>query len=304
MRIGVAYVDVRVRMGKYQTDLTRLETLARTATSNINASFNKISASHSKLSKSAGTAAGGMDKVTKAASKQKRGFMSLIPHVAMVTASYMAMRSAWRGVTSGFGAGIEFEQKMSVVKAVSRATAKEFEKLEAAARKMAIGTVFTATETAEALKFLAMAGFDATESIAALPGTLNLALIGELELGRATDIATDTLRAFGMEAEELDNVVDVMVSTITRSNTNIEMMGQAMKFAAPVAHALGYEIEQVSAMIGTLAQSGVKAGIAGRNLQQAFIRTQKAATYSKHLLGHKRQHKVLVWQLAQSSSMY
>ena len=277
MRVGVAYVDVRVNMIKYKKDLRTLESLAATATTKVNANLGRIGAGQTRLGQSSAAAATGMDKVTKASKKQSKSLLGMIPHVAAVTISYMAMRTAWRAVLSGLGAGVEFQQKMAVVKAVSRATADEFVALESAARKMALGTIFTATQTADALKFLSMAGFEVKESIAALPGVLNLALIGELELGRATDIASDTLRAFGMEADELGRVTDVMVATITRSNTNIEMMGQAMKFAAPVAKALGYEIEEVSAMIGTLSQSGIKAGIAGRTLQQSFIRTQKAA---------------------------
>jgi len=277
MRVGVAYIDVRVNLTKFNKDLATVKSLATGTVDSVNTTFAGMSASHSKLKRSAGGAATGMDKVTAATNKQKRGMLSLVPHVAMVTAAYMAMRVAWRSVVDALTVGVQFEQKMSVVKAVSRATAEDFEKLSTAARKMAADTIFTAVQTADALKYLAMAGMDATESIAALPGVLNLALIGELELGRATDIATDTLRAFGMEADEIGRVTDVMVSVITRSNTNIEMMGQAMKFAAPIAHQLGYEIEQVAAMIGTLAQSGIKRGIAGRGLQQSFIRTLSAA---------------------------
>jgi len=277
MRIGVAYVDVQVNMDKYKASLADLTRKADAASQKVRNSFRKMEKAGTQLGSSSSKTAGHMDKISRSADRQKKSFAGLLPHVATVTASYMAMRSAWRGVIAGVTVGVEFEKKMSVVQAVSRTTEEDFKNLEKAAREMAVQTVFTSVEAADALKYLAMAGIDAKESIKALPGVLNLALIGELELGRATDIATDTLSAFGLGAKDLDRVVDVMVSTITRSNTNIEMMGQAMKFAAPVAKSLGYEVEQVSAMIGTLAKSGVKAGIAGRNLQQAFIRTQKAA---------------------------
>jgi TP901 family phage tail tape measure protein len=277
MRVGVAYVDVRVNMAQYKRDLDRLQSLTNKAVSNIQSSFNRAGKTFTTLANTSDKASKSIDRVTAATSRHKKSVMSLIPHVAQVTAAYMAMRVAWRGVISGLLSGVQFEQKMSVVKAVTRSTEAEFMKLSEAARQLAKDTVFTATETASALKYLAMAGFNTKESIAALPGVLNLALIGELELGRATDIATDTLRAFGLAAEDINRATDAMVATITRSNTNIEMMGKAMKFAAPVAKTLGYEIEEVSAMIGILSQSGVKSGIAGRNLQQAFVRVQKAA---------------------------
>jgi len=277
MRVGVAYVDVRVNMAQYKTDLLKLETLASQAATSVNSRLSKIGVGYSEMGKGASAAATSGDKVASSVSKQRKGLIGLLPHVALVTASYMAMRTAWRGFISGLGAGVEFEQKMSAVKAISRATADEFIRLGNAAREMAVKTVFTSTEAADALRYLSMAGFSVQESMDSLQGVLNLALIGELELGRATDIATDTLRAFGLEASEINRVTDVMVSTITRSNTNIEMMGQAMKFAAPVAKSLGYNIEQISAMIGVLSQSGVKAGIAGRNIQQALVRSADAA---------------------------
>jgi len=277
MRVGVAYVDVRVNTTQFRTDLNNLENLARGATTRVNAELSKMGVGLSSVGTASRTTAAGMDQVATAATRQSKSFTGLLPHVAAVTASYMAMRTAWRGLISAIGAGVEFEQKMSAVKAITRSTEESFQELTVTARTMAAQTVFTATETAEALRYLAMAGFSVRESIAALPGVLNLALIGQLELQRATDIATDTLRAFGMEASDLDKVVDVFTATITRTNTNIEMMGQSMKFAAPVAKSLGYEIESVAAMIGILSQSGIKAGIAGRTLQQAFIRTMDAA---------------------------
>jgi len=277
MRVGIAHVEVRANLATYQTDLERMKTATTAAVDKVNTTLSKLGTSHTKVSGAMKATADASDKVTAATKRQGKSLLTLIPHVAQVTIAYMAMRAAWRGIMSGMMAGVEFEQKMSVVKAISRATAEEFVRLGAAARTMARDTVFTATEAADALKFLAMAGFSANEAISALPGVLQLALIGELELGRATDIATDTLKAFGLVAYDLARVNDVMVATITRSNTNIEMMGQSMKFAAPVARALGYEIEQVAAMIGVLATAGIKAGIAGRGLQQGFVRTTKAA---------------------------
>lgn len=225
------------------------------------------------LQKQADLTTSSTQKLQKEIKKTGTGIRNLIPHVAAVTLSYMAMRRAVNAVTEAIKAGADFEQQMAIVGGIVRATTEDFEMLTAAAREAGETTVWTATESANALRFLGMAGFSAAESIEALGGVLNLALIGELDLSRATDIATDTLRAFGLEAKELDRVVDVMVGTITRSNTNIESMGQALKYVAPVAAKLGYTVEETSAMIGILSQSGIKAGIAGRALRMSFLKS-------------------------------
>ena len=221
--------------------------------------------------------ANGFEEVAASVEKQKRGLQHLLPHVFAVTAAYMSMRTALRGFVEMARTGIDFEHQMAIVGSITRATAMEFEALEQAAIQAGESTVWTASEAADALKYLGMAGFQAAEAIKALPGVLDLALIGSMDLGRATDITSDTLVALGMQVEEIDRVVDVFTGTITRTNTNIEMMGQAMKFTAPLAGQLGYTVEETSAMIGILAQSGIKAGIAGRGLQMAFNKTASAA---------------------------
>lgn len=284
MRIGTAIVDVRVDLAQYQADLKQIERLAVKATGNADASFKKATSStrdYTKATKDARDSVGHLDR---SMTSHKRTLIGMLPHVAAVTASYMAMRTAWRSVVAGFSAGSEFEHRMAYVRAITQDLAKGFDNLtqqfnaqKEAAKEAGRTTAWTAKEAAEALKYLSMAGFDAKQGIEALGGVLKLALIGELELGRATDIVTDTLMAMGLQIKDLAKVNDVFVATITRTNTNIEMMGQAMKYVAPVAGALRYEIEDVAAMIGILAQSGIKAGIAGRNLQQALVRSSDAA---------------------------
>lgn len=219
----------------------------------------------------------GFKEATEEVNKKKRGLQHLLPHVFAVTAAYMSMRTALRGFVEMAKTGVDFEHQMAIVGSIVRATSIEFDALQKAAIEAGETTVWTASEAADALRYLGMAGFRAAEAIEALPGVLNLALIGTLDLGRATDIASDTLVALGMQVSELDRVVDVFTGTITRTNTNIEMMGQAMKFTAPIAGQLGYSVEQVSAMIGILAQSGIKAGIAGRGLQMSFNKVTEVA---------------------------
>lgn len=173
--------------------------------------------------------------------------------------------------------GIDFEQTMTTVAGVMRATAEESKALTAAARKMGETTEWSASEAGGALQFLGMAGFEANKAIKALPGTLDLATAGQIGLGRAADIATNALTAMGLEVEELERVNDVFVGTITRSNTNMEMMAESFKYAAPVARAFGYSIEELSGLIGMLGNAGIQGSMAGTQLAMAMQKTNEVA---------------------------
>jgi len=173
--------------------------------------------------------------------------------------------------------GIDFEQTMTTVAGVMRATADESKRLTEAARKMGETTEWSASQAGDALQFLGMAGFEANKAIKALPGTLDLATAGQIDLGRAADIATNALTAMGLEVEELERVNDVFVGTITRSNTNMEMMAESFKYAAPVARAYGYTIEELSGLIGMMGNAGIQGSAAGTQLAMSFSLTNKVA---------------------------
>ena len=171
--------------------------------------------------------------------------------------------------------GAQFEKSMKVVYGVTRATVEQQLRLEAVARKMGATTEFTAGQAADALSFLGMAGFGAEKSIQALPGVLDLATAGNIELGRAADIASNALTAMQLPVRELGRVNDVFVATITRSNTNMEMMAESFKYSAPAAAAFGYSIEELSGLIGILGNAGIQGSMAGTQLSFAFTRAQK-----------------------------
>lgn len=297
MRVGVATVDVRVNMTQYQSDLTKLDAMTRAFIKNTENAFSKMVKPLSDIGGSATTAAAGVDKLSLATGRQSKSLLTLIPHVAQVTVAYMAMRAAWRSFTEGVGVGVEFEKRMSFVKAVSGATAEEFVQLSEAARESARETIYTAVQTADALKHLSLAGFSVKEAITALPNVLDLALIGEMDLARATEIAANVMRSFGLEAGDLTRVNDVLTLVAIKTTTNIEELGQAMKFVAPIARALGYDIEETAAMLGVLANAGVRTGIAGRNLQQALARTTEVAQkmgleYGSKLIDVLKQYNI------------
>lgn len=160
-----------------------------------------------------------------------------------------------------------FEDQIAKVGAVSRATGPELKALEAKARELGATTQFTAVQVGEAEQYLAMAGFSAKQNIDALPGVLNLAAATATDLGRAADISSDILGAFGMEAAEMGRAADVLAMTCATANTNLELLGDTMKYVAPVARTAGLSIEETAAMAGLLGNVGIKGSQAGTTLK-------------------------------------
>jgi len=194
------------------------------------------------------------------------GLNKMIATVGRLAAAYVGITAAIRGFTSATKTIAEFEFSMSRVEALTFASADAMAAMEAEARRLGATTMFSASEAADGLAFLSQAGFTAEQSIASLEDTLNLAAAGNLGLGEAADIATNILSGFGMAAEEAGRVADVLALIQARANTNVQGMGEAMKFVAPFAAALGISLEETSAAVGVLANNGIKAGLAGRGL--------------------------------------
>ncbi len=160
-----------------------------------------------------------------------------------------------------------FEDQIAKVGAVSRATGPELKALETKARELGATTQFTAVQVGQAEQYLAMAGFTAKENIDALPGVLNLAAATATDLGRAADISSDILGAFGMKAAEMGRAADVLAMTCATANTNMELLGDTMKYVAPVARTAGLSIEETAAMAGLLGNVGIKGSQAGTTLK-------------------------------------
>lgn len=169
----------------------------------------------------------------------------------------------------------EFEAAMSKVKAISGATGGDFKKLEDIAKKMGATTKFTAIDSAEALKYMGMAGWKTDQMIAGLPPIMNLAAASGENLGTVSDIVTDSLTAFGLKATDAARFSDVLAAAATNSNTNVGLMGETFKYAAPVAGALGYSIEDTAVAVGLMANAGIKGSQAGTSLRSAFTRLVK-----------------------------
>ena len=168
--------------------------------------------------------------------------------------------------------GEQFSASMSEAGAISGATADELKELEAAARLYGATTKFSATEAADALKYMALAGWNSQQAIAGLPAVLDLAAASGMDLGRASDIVTDYITAFGLEVEDASRFVDIMSYAMSHSNTTAEMLGEAYKNCAANAHAMGYTVEDVTAALMTMANSGIKGGEAGTSLNAIMTR--------------------------------
>lgn len=191
------------------------------------------------------------------------------------------------------GAGFEKTLVSAAVKFPGkiRQGSEAFRELEDTARKAGAETEFTATQAAEGLNFLAMAGFNADQAIAALPGVIDLATASAVELSEASDMATDTLGAFGLMTDKteqlglnLARVNDVMAATTTSANTNMEQMFEAIKGGGPVVHAAGQSIETYASLVGTMADSGVKGEKAGVMLKNMFLRLQAPVGAAKGMI--------------------
>ncbi len=168
--------------------------------------------------------------------------------------------------------GMDFESGMAEVKAISGATADEMGLLTDKAKEMGAKTKFSAAESAEAFKYMSMAGWEAEDMLKGIDGVMNLAAASGEELGAVSDIVTDALTAMGYSADKAGRFADVLAAAASNSNTNVGMMGYSFKYAAPLAGALGYNIEDIAVALGLMANSGVKSEMAGTSLRSMFTR--------------------------------
>lgn len=164
-------------------------------------------------------------------------------------------------------AGMDFDSQMSTVAAISGATGEEFEILRAKAQEMGATTAFSATESAQAMEYMAMAGWKTADITNGLAGVMNLAAASGEDLATTSDIVTDAMTAFGMSADQSTYFADVLAQTATNANTNVGMMGETFKYVAPLAGAMGYNIEDMSAAIGLMANAGIKGSQSGTSLR-------------------------------------
>ncbi|WP_288840660.1 phage tail tape measure protein [uncultured Mitsuokella sp.] len=170
------------------------------------------------------------------------------------------------------GTAATFEQAMSKVKAITNSSNEDMARLNETAQQLGATTQFSATQAAEAMSYLGMAGWKTDQIIAGMPGMLDLAAASGSDLATVADIVSDDLTAFGMSADQAGHMADVMAAASTNANTNVEMMGMTFKYAGAVAGALGYSLEDVSIATGLMANAGIKADQAGTSLRAIMTR--------------------------------
>ncbi|PTH57654.1 phage tail tape measure protein [Staphylococcus agnetis] len=182
-------------------------------------------------------------------------------------------------IVAGFGAAvkksIDFDDSMRKVKATSGATGSEFQQLRDKALEMGAKTKFSASESADALNYMALAGWDTKDMLGGIDGVMQLAAASGEDLGQVSDIVTDSLTAFGMKAKDSGHFADVLAQTSSKANTDVRGLGEAFKYAAPVAGALGYTVEDTSIAIGLMSNAGIKGEKAGTALRTMFTNLSK-----------------------------
>lgn len=168
--------------------------------------------------------------------------------------------------------GSTFEASMSNVAALSKATGSDLEALTTKAREMGAATIYSASEAADALSYMALAGWNTKQMLDGIEPILNLAAAANMDLAQASDIVTDYLTAFGLEAQDAGHFADLMSEAMSTSNTTVELLGESYKNCAATANSLGYEVEDVTAVLATMANAGIKGGEAGTALNAIMTR--------------------------------
>lgn len=231
-----------------------------------------------------------LDTADKSARKASDGFTVMKGALASLVAD--GIRAAINGVkelaTSTLQAGVSFDKSMSQVQAVSGATGDELDDLRDKAKEMGSTTAFTASEAADAMNYMAMAGWKTEDMLNGIDGVMNLAAASGEDLATTSDIVTDALTAMGYKAGDAGQLADVMAAASSNANTNVAMMGQTFQYAAPIIGSLGYSMEDTAVAIGLMANAGIKGEKAGTALRSTLSRLSappKACAEAMQTLG-------------------
>lgn len=203
----------------------------------------------------------------------EKGLSAMKSTVAAATAAIVGIIGTMSAAAIKVGA--DFEEGMSKVAAISGVTGEELEALTEKAKEMGAKTKFSATEASEAMQYMAMAGWKASDMVSGIDGIMNLAAASGEELASVSDIVTDALTAFGLQAKDSAHFADVLAKAASNSNTNVGMMGATFKYAAPLAGTLGYSVEDTAVAIGLMANAGIKGEQAGTALRGMLTRLIK-----------------------------
>lgn len=250
---NAAITDVGRSTTKSAKEIDSANKGAATSQANLTTSITKTTAATTVLGGTTG--------------KVFQGIKTQIMAIGPLLGAAFAIQQVASFASSILTLGSDFTSVMSRVQALTRATEEEFLVLEERAKELGATTQFSASQAAEAMVFLAQAGFNTKQIFDALPATLQLAAAGQLDLATAADIASNVLSGYGLQAEELGRVNDIIIATTSKANTNVMQFSEAFKTAAPIAKSAGIEIEEAASAIGTLANAGIQGSLGGTALR-------------------------------------
>lgn len=272
-RLEKALQTLERRTNSYNTQIanTNTELLQnQQAIRDVNAEIDKGTQEHQKFSQgivNLGTGIGklgldGMKLSVKAVTEEvKLAAEGLAAYTAAVAAAAAGIAKFATGV------GMSFEEGMSGVEAIANVSAENMDMLTQKAKDLGAQTKFTATEVSEGFNYMAMAGWEAEDMMQGIDGVINLAAASGEDLGLVSDIVTDSLTAFKMEADQAGRYADILAMASSNANTNVGMMGETFQYCAPIAGALGYKVDDMATAIGLMANAGIKGSMAGTSLR-------------------------------------
>lgn len=276
------------KKGKYELEIM----IAGTTDKSLEAAIKKARGELGRLERSAGLSSKAVSDSFGGMSIRGIDNLAAISDKAFAGIKIAAGATA-AGITAVLGASIAagsgFEAQMSTVRAISGASEKDMERLTAIAEEMGRTTKFSATESGKGLEYMAMAGWKTEDMLNGLPGVMNLAAASGEELGTVSDIVTDAMTAFGMQANESARFADVLAQASASSNTNVAMMGETFQYVAPIAGSFGYIIEDVALATGLMANSGIKGEKAGTALRGMLTNLAKP---TKQMRGYMEELKI------------
>ncbi|CAH8248842.1 phage tail tape measure protein [Paenibacillus melissococcoides] len=265
---------------------------AAAAGNRVRQASNSVTQAVDRQSKAAQRAAKEMDQLRKKYGDFSNGSLKALDQIDQASGSIrsagVAMGAAGGVLAAGIGSSIklaaDFESSMSRVGALSGASVEEMQRLTDTAKRLGAETVFTASQAAEGMQFLAMADFKTNDMIAAMPGLLDTAAAGQIDLARAADITSNILTGFGIEAKDTAKVADILTATFTGSNTDMNMLGDTMKYVAPIARASGRSLEEMASATAMLGNAGIQGSEAGTALRAIMIRLAKPTAEANKVL--------------------
>lgn len=257
VNVGGVEIDIRGDNSQFKREMRETQRIARTSGQRVSQSFDRANRSVTVLNNSL--------------------IRSRTSMLALGAAAGIALTSATRLIAN-------FEQSMSTVRAVTGATAEQFEALTARARELGATTRFTASQAADGMIELARAGFSVDEVLGSVEGTLKLAQAGALDLGRAAEITASTLRGMQLDVDQTSRVVDVLAAAANSSNTNVSGLGNALKFVTPIAAGLNVSLEETTGAIQALSDAGLKGELAGTGLRKVMISLEKQSNQGIEIL--------------------